>query len=149
VSDAVRVENATKVFGEGDTRVTALSDLSLSFERGKFTAIMGPSGSGKSTLLHCIAGLDLLTDGCVYIGEVCLSDLSEKQLTLLRREKVGFIFQSFNLIPTLDASENITLPVDIAGGIRCWRFDTVVARSSCAIASRIVPVSCPVASSSR
>jgi putative ABC transport system ATP-binding protein len=127
VNAAVRVENATKVYGEGDTRVTALDDLTLSFERGKFTAIMGPSGSGKSTLLHCVAGLDSLTAGCVYIGEVCLGDLSDKALTLLRREKVGFIFQSFNLIPTLDAAENITLPIDIAGkdADAAW-FDTVV-----------------------
>lgn len=124
---AARVENATKVYGEGDTRVTALDGLDLSFEQGKFTAIMGPSGSGKSTLLHCIAGLDSLTSGCAYIGEVCLGDLSEKALTLLRREKVGFIFQAFNLIPTLDAAENITLPIDIAGADpdRAW-FDTVV-----------------------
>ncbi|MBI5157394.1 MAG: ABC transporter ATP-binding protein [Acidimicrobiia bacterium] len=116
-----------KIYGEGDTRVTALDDLTVSFERGKFTAIMGPSGSGKSTLLHCVAGLDSLTDGCVYIGDVCLGDLSDKALTLLRREKVGFIFQSFNLIPTLDAEENITLPIDIAGNDpdRAW-FDTVV-----------------------
>jgi putative ABC transport system ATP-binding protein len=127
VNAAVRVENATKIYGEGDTRVTALDDLTLSFERGKFTAIMGPSGSGKSTLLHCVAGLDSLTDGCVYVGEVCLGDLSDKALTLLRREKVGFIFQSFNLIPTLDAAENITLPIDIAGKDpdSAW-FDTVV-----------------------
>ena len=124
---AVRVENATKVFGEGDTRVTALDDLTLEFERGKFTAIMGPSGSGKSTLLHCVAGLDSLTGGCVYIGDVCLTDLSDKALTLLRREKVGFIFQAFNLIPTLDAAENITLPMDIAGKDpeAAW-YDTVV-----------------------
>jgi putative ABC transport system ATP-binding protein len=127
VNAAVRVENATKVYGGGDTRVTALDDLTVSFERGKFTAIMGPSGSGKSTLLHCVAGLDTLTGGCVYIGDICLNDLSEKALTLLRREKVGFIFQSFNLIPTLDAAENITLPVDIAGNQpdQAW-FDTVV-----------------------
>jgi putative ABC transport system ATP-binding protein len=125
---AARVENATKVYGEGDTRVTALTDLSLSFEQGKFTAIMGPSGSGKSTLLHCVAGLDSLTGGSAFIGDTRLQDLKEKELTLLRREKVGFIFQSFNLIPTLDASENITLPIDIAGSDpdRSW-FDTVVA----------------------
>jgi len=88
---------------------------------------MGPSGSGKSTLLHCIAGLDTLTSGSAYIGEVRLGDLNDRQLTLLRREKVGFVFQAFNLIPTLDASENITLPIDIAGGEvdRAW-FDTVV-----------------------
>ncbi len=127
MDSAVRVENAVKVYGEGETRVSALNDVTLSFERGQFTAIMGPSGSGKSTLLHCIAGLDMLTEGCVYIGDVCLNDLSDKELTLLRREKVGFIFQSFNLIPTLDAAENITLPIDIAGKDPdpAW-FDTVV-----------------------
>lgn len=127
MSVAARVENATKVYGTGEAAVTALDDLTLSFERGKFTAIMGPSGSGKSTLLHCIAGLDDLSGGCVYIGDVCLGDLSDKALTLLRREKVGFIFQAFNLIPTLDATENITLPVDIAGrdADAAW-FDTVV-----------------------
>ena len=108
--------------------VTALDDLTLSFERGKFTAIMGPSGSGKSTLLHCIAGLDALSSGSAYIGRVRLGDLNDKSLTLLRRESVGFIFQAFNLIPTLDAAENITLPVDIAGGEadKAW-FDEVVA----------------------
>ena len=114
-SAAARVENATKVYGSGATTVTALDDLSVAFERGRFTAIMGPSGSGKSTLLHCIAGLDDLTSGSSFIGSVRLGDLKDKALTMLRREKVGFIFQAFNLIPTLDAAENITLPVDIAG----------------------------------
>lgn len=114
-SAAARVENATKVYGSGDTTVTALDDLSVAFERGRLTAIMGPSGSGKSTLLHCVAGLDDLTSGSSFIGAVRLGDLKDKALTLLRREKVGFIFQAFNLIPTLDAAENITLPVDIAG----------------------------------
>ncbi|HLA67720.1 MAG TPA: ABC transporter ATP-binding protein [Acidimicrobiia bacterium] len=124
---AARVENATKVYGSGDTTVTALDDVTISFERGKFTAIMGPSGSGKSTLLHCVAGLDDLTGGSVFIGSVRLGDLKDKELTLLRREKVGFIFQAFNLIPTLDAAENITLPVNIAGrdADPAW-FDTVV-----------------------
>ncbi len=124
---AARVAGATKVFGEGEASVTALDDLTVEFEQGKFTAIMGPSGSGKSTLLHCIAGLDTLTAGSALIGEVNLGELNEKDLTLLRREKVGFIFQAFNLIPTLDAAENITLPIDIAGGDpdQTW-FDTVV-----------------------
>jgi len=124
---AARVEGATKVYGSGHTAVTALDHLDLSFERGRFTAIMGPSGSGKSTLLHCIAGLDTLTEGSSFIGSVRLGDLKDKQLTLLRREKVGFIFQTFNLIPTLDAAENITLPVDISGknADRPW-FDQVV-----------------------
>lgn len=124
---AARVENATKVYGEGNAAVRALDGISVAFEQGRFTAIMGPSGSGKSTLLHCVAGLDDLTDGSAYIGDVRLGDLSDRQLTMLRRESVGFIFQAFNLIPTLDASENITLPVDIAGrrADPAW-FDTVV-----------------------
>jgi putative ABC transport system ATP-binding protein len=112
---AARVVGATKTYGQGDAAVTALDDLTVDFERGRFTAIMGPSGSGKSTLLHCVAGLDDLTSGSAFIGDVELGSLSDKDLTLLRREKVGFIFQSFNLIPTLDAAENITLPLDIAG----------------------------------
>jgi ABC-type sugar transport system ATPase subunit len=90
--------------------------MTVAFEKGRFSAIMGPSGSGKSTLLHCIAGLDDLTSGSAFIGDVRLGDLNDRALTLLRREKVGFIFQAFNLIPTLDAAENITLPIDIAGG---------------------------------
>jgi len=124
---AARVENASKVYGEGDTAVRALDDMSVSFEKGRCTAIMGPSGSGKSTLLHCVAGLDSLTSGSAYIGETRLGDLNDRQLTLLRRQKVGFVFQAFNLIPTLDAAENITLPIDIAGDDldRPW-FDTVV-----------------------
>jgi len=126
-SPAARVENASKVYGEGGTAVRALDDMSMSFEKGRCTAIMGPSGSGKSTLLHCIAGLDSLTSGSAFIGEVRLGDLNDRQLTLLRRQKVGFVFQAFNLIPTLDAAENITLPIDIAGDDldQAW-FDTVV-----------------------
>lgn len=112
---AARVAGATKIYGEGDAAVTALDDLTVGFERGRFTAIMGASGSGKSTLLHCVAGLDDLSGGSAFIGDVNLGDLSEKDLTLLRRKKVGFVFQAFNLIPTLDAAENITLPIDIAG----------------------------------
>jgi len=124
---AARVDDALKVFGEGDTAVTALDHLSAAFERGRFTAIMGPSGSGKSTLLHCVAGLDHLSGGSAYIGDVRLGDLSERELTLLRREKIGFVFQSFNLIPTLDAAENISLPASIAGRApdQGW-YDTVV-----------------------
>jgi putative ABC transport system ATP-binding protein len=124
---AARVAGATKVYGEGEAAVRALDDLTVEFEQGRFTAIMGPSGSGKSTLLHCVAGLDTLTEGSAFIGDVRLGDLKEKDLTLLRRDKVGFIFQAFNLIPTLDAGENITLPIDIAGGDtdQEW-FDTVV-----------------------
>ncbi len=124
---AARVAGATKIYGEGGAAVTALADLTVEFEQGKFTAIMGPSGSGKSTLLHCVAGLDTLTEGSAFIEDVNLGDLNEKDLTLLRRQKVGFIFQAYNLIPTLDAAENITLPIDIAGGDvdQDW-FDTVV-----------------------
>lgn len=104
---------ATKIYGSGDTEVRALDDVSVSFSRGQFTAIMGPSGSGKSTLMHCLAGLDTLTTGHIMIGETNLADLSEKELTLLRRNQVGFVFQAFNLIPTLTARENITLPLDL------------------------------------
>jgi putative ABC transport system ATP-binding protein len=112
---AARAENARKVYGRGDTEVVALDDVSVSFETGRFTAIMGPSGSGKSTLMHCVAGLDSLSGGRVFVGPTDLTTLSDKQLTLLRREKVGFVFQAFNLVPTLNARENITLPVDLAG----------------------------------
>ena len=112
---AARAVNATKVYGMGDTQVVALNDLSIDFGEGEFTAIMGPSGSGKSPLMHCVAGLDWLTSGSVIIGDTDLSTLKQKQLTLLRREQVGFVFQSFNLVPTLNAGENITLPLDLAG----------------------------------
>ena len=107
--------NATKVYGHGDTAVRALDDVTVEFVAGTFTAIMGPSGSGKSTLMHCVAGLDSLTTGDVHVGGVKLRDLSDKQLTLLRRERIGFVFQSFNLVPTLNALENITLPLVLAG----------------------------------
>ncbi|HEY1119757.1 MAG TPA: ABC transporter ATP-binding protein [Acidimicrobiales bacterium] len=112
---AARTEGASKVYGSGDTMVTALREVDVSFEAGRFTAIMGPSGSGKSTLMHCVAGLDSLTSGRVLIGDVDLTTLSEKQLTTLRRDRIGFVFQAFNLIPTLNARENITLPLDLAG----------------------------------
>ncbi len=112
---AARAENAVKVYGSGSAAVRALDGVTVGFNRGEFSAIMGPSGSGKSTLLHTMAGLDRLTDGNVYIGDVDLTTLKEKQLTLLRREKVGFVFQAYNLIPTLNADENITLPLRIAG----------------------------------
>ena len=107
--------DAVKVYGKGDAAVTAVDGISVAFRRQQFTAIMGPSGSGKSTLLHCLAGLDSLTSGKIVIGSVELGTLSEKQLTLLRREKVGFIFQSYNLVPTLSAADNIALPLAIAG----------------------------------
>jgi len=124
---AARAVELTKSYGSGDAAVLALDAVSVAFDRGRFTAIMGPSGSGKSTLLHCMAGLDVPTSGSVYIGEVDLTTLSEKQLTLLRREKVGFVFQTFNLVPTLTAQENITLPLAIArqDPDADW-FDTVV-----------------------
>jgi putative ABC transport system ATP-binding protein len=112
---AARAIDAVKIYGEGDAEVRALDGISADFPARQFTAVMGPSGSGKSTLLHCLAGLDTLTSGRVYIGDTDLTTLSEKKLTILRREKVGFVFQSFNLVPTLNASENITLPLDIAG----------------------------------
>ena len=112
---AARAVGAAKIYGSGDTEVRALDGVDVTFNRGEFTAIMGPSGSGKSTLMHCMAGLDDLTDGEVFIGETALSNLSEKDLTLLRRDNVGFIFQAFNLVPTLSAIENITLPMDLAG----------------------------------
>ncbi|MFK0260617.1 ABC transporter ATP-binding protein [Streptomyces angustmyceticus] len=112
---AARATALTKIYGEGDTRVVALDDVSVEFGRGRFTAIMGPSGSGKSTLMHCIAGLDSFSGGYAYVGDTELSGLDDQQLTKLRREKVGFVFQSFNLLPTLNAIENITLPMDIAG----------------------------------
>ena len=112
---AARTGNLTKVYGEGDTRVVALDDVTVAFPRGQFTAIMGPSGSGKSTLMHCLAGLDDATSGTLHIGDVDLTTLKDKHLTRLRRDAVGFVFQAFNLLPTLTALENITLPMDIAG----------------------------------
>ncbi len=112
---AARMEQATKVYGEGTAAVTALDAVDVDFDAARFTAIMGPSGSGKSTLLHCIAGLDDLTAGHAYIGDTELGGLKDAELTVLRRERVGFIFQAFNLIPTLDAEENIRLPLTIAG----------------------------------
>ena len=106
---------ASKIYGKGESEVRAINGVSVGFEQGKFTAIMGPSGSGKSTLMHCVAGLDRLSDGDVFIGETYLSTLNEKNLTQLRRDKIGFIFQSFNLVPTLNALENIVLPMSLAG----------------------------------
>jgi putative ABC transport system ATP-binding protein len=112
---AARADGLWKVYGDGDARVVALRDVSASFARGRFTAIMGPSGSGKSTLMHCLAGLDTATRGTVHIGGTEVSGLRDKALTRLRRDRVGFIFQQFNLLPTLTAAENIRLPLDIAG----------------------------------
>ncbi|MBN2622179.1 MAG: ABC transporter ATP-binding protein [Acidimicrobiales bacterium] len=112
---AARAVGATKVYGSGATAVMALDDISVDLEAGRFTAIMGPSGSGKSTLMHCVAGLDSLTEGRVYLGDVDLGALSDKELTLLRRDRIGFVFQAFNLVPTLSARENIVLPDRLAG----------------------------------
>ncbi|HKZ29586.1 MAG TPA: ABC transporter ATP-binding protein [Acidimicrobiia bacterium] len=112
---AARAAGAVKVYGEGDAQVRALNGIDVEFGFREFTAIMGPSGSGKSTLLHCLAGLDALTDGRVYIGDTDLGSLDDNQLTRLRRDNVGFVFQAYNLVPTLNAMENITLPMDIAG----------------------------------
>jgi len=112
---AARAAGAVKVYGEGDAQVRALNGIDVEFGSREFTAIMGPSGSGKSTLLHCLAGLDALTDGRVYIGDTDLGSLDDNRLTRLRRDNVGFVFQAYNLVPTLNAMENITLPMDIAG----------------------------------
>ncbi len=111
---AARAVGAVKVYGSGDTEVRALDGVNITFEQGRFTAIMGPSGSGKSTLMHCMAALDDLTEGRAYIGDTDLGALSDKELTRLRRDRVGFIFQAFNLVPTLTAIENITLPSRLA-----------------------------------
>ena len=114
-SSAAHTVDATKVYGKDETRVTALDHVTVTFPRGVFTAIMGPSGSGKSTLLHCSAGLDRLTSGHAFIGDADLSTLNDHQLTLLRRDRVGFVFQAFNLVPTVTAAENIVLPLRLAG----------------------------------
>jgi putative ABC transport system ATP-binding protein len=112
---AARSLELVKTYGSGDTTVHALAGVTVQFEAGAFTAIMGPSGSGKSTLMNVMAGLDNATDGEAWIGDTPLSDMKDKELTALRRDKIGFIFQQFNLLPTLNARENITLPMDIAG----------------------------------
>ena len=115
LTTAARTEHATKIYGSGETQVTALRSVDVSFAPQEFTAIMGPSGSGKSTLMHCLAGLDNLTSGKIFIGDVELGSLTETQLTQLRRDRVGFVFQAFNLVPTLTAIENIKLPAALAG----------------------------------
>jgi putative ABC transport system ATP-binding protein len=124
---AARTVDLTKVYGEGDALVAALDGVSIDFADGEFTAVMGPSGSGKSTLMHCMAALDTSTSGEVYLGETSLTGLNDKQLTRLRRDKVGFVFQAYNLVPTLTARENIELPLSIAGRKPDpeW-FDTVI-----------------------
>ena len=128
-SAAVRATGLTKVYGSGETAVHALAGVDVTFERGGFTAIMGPSGSGKSTLMHCLAGLDTATSGQVWLGGTELTRLRDDQLTRLRRERIGFVFQAFNLLPVLDARENIVLPMQLAGRRPdpAW-FDAVVAR---------------------
>jgi putative ABC transport system ATP-binding protein len=112
---AASARQVTKAYGSGETRVVALDAVDVDIERSRFTAIMGPSGSGKSTLMHCLAGLDTVTSGHIRIGDTEITDLKDKKLTRLRRDHIGFIFQAFNLLPTLNAIENITLPMDIAG----------------------------------
>jgi putative ABC transport system ATP-binding protein len=124
---AARTVDAHKTYGKGTTEVRALDGVTVAFEAGQFTAIMGPSGSGKSTLLHCVAGLDTLTSGSAFIGDADLSTLDDHDLTVLRRDRIGFVFQSFNLVPTLTARANITLPLRLAGrkGDTAW-IDQVV-----------------------
>lgn len=125
--DAASIREGVKIYGTGETEVRALDGITASFEAARFTAIMGPSGSGKSTLLHCLAGLDTLTSGQVSIGDVDLGSLTDNELTRLRRDRVGFIFQAYNLVPTLNAMENITLPMAIAGRSpdQAW-LDTII-----------------------
>lgn len=129
---AARVENLTKTFGAGDSAVHALESVSIGIRRGEFTAIMGPSGSGKSTLMHVMAGLDAATSGRVWVGDSEITGMNDLELTLLRRRRVGFIFQSFNLVPTLNALDNILLPFDLDGrkpsAIERARIDQVVAK---------------------
>ncbi len=115
ITTAASARALTKIYGEGEAQVIALDAVDIDIEQGRFTAIMGPSGSGKSTLMHCLAGLDSVTSGQVMVGDTDITALKDKALTQLRRDKIGFVFQSFNLIPTLTAVENITLPMDIAG----------------------------------
>jgi len=124
---AARTVDARKVYGRGETEVRALDGITVDFAASRFTAIMGPSGSGKSTLLHCIAGLDTLTSGHAYIGDEDLSSLDDRHLTVLRRDRIGFVFQAYNLVPTLTALENVTLPLRLAGrkGDQDW-IDTVI-----------------------
>ncbi|RAG86122.1 ABC transporter ATP-binding protein [Streptacidiphilus pinicola] len=124
---AARARGLTKAYGSGETRVVALDAVDVDMPRGQFTAIMGPSGSGKSTLMHCLAGLDTASSGRIWVGETEITKLRDKRLTRLRRDSIGFVFQAFNLLPTLTALENITLPMDIAGRTpdRAW-LDRVV-----------------------
>ncbi|HEX6450142.1 MAG TPA: ABC transporter ATP-binding protein [Trebonia sp.] len=125
---AARVRDITKIYGHGQAAVTALGGVSLDIPAGSFTAVMGPSGSGKSTLMHCMGGLDTVTSGRLWIGDAEIGGLQERKLTRLRRDRIGFVFQAFNLLPALTAADNITLPLDIAGRApdRAW-LDTVIA----------------------
>ena len=124
---AARAVDASKIYGSGETAVRALDGLSVDLAAGEFTAIMGPSGSGKSTLMHCLAGLDTLSSGKVFVGDTDIGKLSERALTLLRRDRIGFVFQAFNLIPTLSARENIVLPQQLGAATpeKSW-FDQVI-----------------------
>jgi putative ABC transport system ATP-binding protein len=126
---AVRADRLRKTYGRGETAVHALTGVDVAFARGEFTAIMGPSGSGKSTLMHCLAGLDTATAGRVWLGDTELTALKDDELTRLRRQRIGFVFQSFNLLPVLDALDNIVLPMQLAGlrPDRAWT-DDVIAR---------------------
>src|SRR3954465_8850190 len=126
---AVRASGLRKVYGSGETAVHALRGIDVTFGRGEFTAIMGPSGSGKSTLMHCLAGLDTATAGPGWLGDTELTALRDDELTRLRRQRIGFVFQAFNLLPVLDALENITLPLQLAGQRpdRTW-LDAVIPR---------------------
>jgi putative ABC transport system ATP-binding protein len=124
---AAAAHNLVKVYGKGDTAVRALDGINVAFQAGKFTAIMGPSGSGKSTLMHCLAGLDTVDSGAIHIGQTEITELGDKDLTKLRRDRVGFVFQAFNLLPTLTAEQNILLGLELAGRKpdKQW-FDTIV-----------------------
>src|SRR4051794_27788999 len=146
---AVRASGLRKTYGRGETAVHALAGVDVSFARGEFTAIMGPSGSGKSTLMHCLAGLDTATAGQVWLGDTELTSLRDDQLTTLRRQRIGFVFQSFNLLPVLDALENITLPLQLAGRRpdRVW-LDDVIAGWACGTGWATGRTSSPGASSS-
>ena len=143
---AAYARGATKIYGSGDTEVVALDHVDVAFAAGQFTAIMGPSGSGKSTLMHCMAGLDRMTSGSAFIGDIDVASVSERQLTLMRRDRLGFIFQAFNLVPTLTALENITLPMDLAGtkADKKW-LDHVVKTVGLSDRSTTVPASSPAA----
>ena len=133
---AARCVDLSKIYGKGESEVRALDGVTISFPKGKFTAIMGPSGSGKSTLMHCCAGLDEATSGQVFVGDIEITTLAERALTQLRRDRLGFIFQAYNLVPTLNAIENITLPMMLAGrkGVQAW-IDEVV--STVGLANRL------------